>query len=154
MNIYGIYIINKEMGVFMKKIICGMILAIILSLSIGCSKKIDEQPKDLNNLSYIGNLTGTIEKNIILTNNYLLVSDDNEVYRVSFDKMFSSGSNFKRMELTGLNDIRIIGFEKIYSVDGGVLLFDEDKRLWYCNVSKCNLGDGEEYFIFNKKQLK
>lgn len=98
---------KRKIGLFM---LCSLALLGVCGCGNGkedITQKNDSKDTNLNEeLTYIGTLTSLEEKNVILANEDFLVTD-NSIYVVSFDKLFSNDSNYKKL---GTNN-NIVGID-------------------------------------------
>lgn len=117
----------------MKKKISMLVLCGVMLLGLcGCGKKDITQKndsKDTNQnekLTSVGTLTN-LEENIVLVNNSFLVTDNN-IYVVSFDKLFSNDSNYKKLG----TDNNIIGIDMD---DWGYFhILNDKQRIMTCSM--------------------
>lgn len=87
----------------LKKVSMLMLCGVILLGVCGCGNSEEKQTnngdkdaKQKEELTSVGTLT-KLEENIILVNSNFLVTDNNNIYAVSFDKLFSNDSNYKKL---------------------------------------------------------
>lgn len=141
----------------LKKISMLVLCGIVLFGVCGCdnskkeiTNKNDSKGTTLNEeLTYVGTLTSLEEKNIILSNGNFLVAD-NGIYAVSFDKLFSNDSNYKKMEI---NNNDIVGIE---NADWGNFSFLNSKeQILSCSLqNNCSqLSNGNSAKLANTIEL-
>lgn len=103
----------------------------MFSLITGCGKKENNAIETNESFVYLGKVAEVNENdNFVLSNGQLLVNDSNEVFEVSFDKIYSNETNFKKIVLPDYTNSKIVGFDKVSSI---IKLFDEAKQCWVYN---------------------
>lgn len=108
-----------------------LILFLLFSLITGCGKKENNAIETKEGFVYLGKVAEVNENdNFVLSNGQLLVNDNNEVFEVSFDKIYSNETNFKKIVLPDYTNSKIVGFDKVSSI---IKLFDEAKQCWVYN---------------------
>lgn len=122
-----VYFMFKKISLF---VLCGIVLFGIC----GCDNKQKHNVsnnKENNDLIYVGTLVGMENESVILTNGNYLITNNNNLYSVSFDKLFSNDTNYKQIDI----DYKPVGIAYIdfdlYSI------YDSNNNWGVCSEKGC-----------------
>lgn len=158
----------------MRKISLVLLCSFILLGVCGCNKgqkqnsfndNVEQKENKLQDFTYGTKIVGNIENNVIMSYGNYLVLDNMEILVQNFDKLFSNGTNYKKidkniMEFIGYyyDDIKEYDFFPLESHTG---YFVKNNKVYYKSqnstfeITETEINDKEEILsLYNDKYIK